>query len=130
MSMAQNATQRQVKKHQKGGYSRCETWRQLLREKNFSSLSVLDVKCESSSACSSDVSLTTHVSADCVLLMSMDKKEVIPVDTHVQQIAVKHYGFRKGSSGSKVTMTPKLYDEVNEKLTSIWGPYAGWAHSV
>ncbi|TFK30150.1 DNA glycosylase [Coprinopsis marcescibilis] len=67
--------------------------------------------------------------ADCILLMSLDKKEVVPVDTHVYQIAVKHYGL-KGSSGGKVTMTPKLYDEVNARLQSLWGDYAGWAHSV
>lgn len=66
--------------------------------------------------------------ADCVLLMSMDKSEVVPVDTHVYQIAVKHYGL-KGSSG-KATMTPKLYDDVNGKMQSLWGDYAGWAHSV
>jgi N-glycosylase/DNA lyase len=82
--------------------------------------------------------------ADCVLLMSMDKvrlkfahvfqrssslkKEVIPVDTHVHQIAVKHYGL--GGSSGKLTMTPKIYDQVNGKLQSLWGDYAGWAHSV
>lgn len=27
-------------------------------------------------------------------------------------------------------MTPKLYEEVNTKFFSIWGDYAGWAHSV
>jgi len=67
--------------------------------------------------------------ADCVLLMSMDKREVVPVDTHVHQIAVKHYGF-PGSSKAKTAMTPRLYDDVNQKLVSIWGDYAGWAHSV
>ncbi|KAI0041126.1 N-glycosylase/DNA lyase, partial [Auriscalpium vulgare] len=66
--------------------------------------------------------------ADCILLMSLDKSEVIPVDTHVYQIAVKHYGMR-GSSG-KATMNPKLYDEINAKFSKIWGSYAGWAHSV
>ncbi|KAF9227507.1 N-glycosylase/DNA lyase [Gyrodon lividus] len=66
--------------------------------------------------------------ADCILLMSLDKKEVIPVDTHVHQIAMKHYGFR-GSKG-KVAMTPKLYAEINSRLADIWGEYAGWAHSV
>ena len=62
----------------------------------------------------------------------MVKAEVVPVDTHVHQIAMKHYGFRGGSKGvkGKVAMTPKLYEEVNAKLQSIWGPYAGWAHSV
>ncbi|KAG8892080.1 8-oxoguanine glycosylase ogg1, partial [Tulasnella sp. 403] len=52
---------------------------------------------------------------------------VVPVDTHVYQIAVKHYGL-KGSS-SKTNMTPTLYTQVAEKLTKVWGEYAGWAHS-
>ncbi|KAK7020540.1 DNA glycosylase [Favolaschia claudopus] len=67
--------------------------------------------------------------ADCVLLMSLDKKEVVPVDTHVYQIAIKHYGL-KGSIKIKTSMTPKLYDEINTKLFAVWGDYAGWAHSV
>ncbi|KAJ8078900.1 8-oxoguanine glycosylase ogg1 [Marasmius tenuissimus] len=65
--------------------------------------------------------------ADCILLMSLDKKEVIPCDTHVHQIAVKHYGVK---SSGKSTMSPKLYEEINTKLVNVWGPYAGWAHSV
>ncbi|GLB34859.1 putative N-glycosylase dna lyase [Lyophyllum shimeji] len=70
--------------------------------------------------------------ADCVLLMSLDKKEVVPVDTHVHQIAVKHYGLKdaSGPSGKKATMTPKIYGDVNTKLFRVWGDYAGWAHSV
>ncbi|KAG9318813.1 acyl-CoA N-acyltransferase [Chiua virens] len=68
--------------------------------------------------------------ADCILLMSLDKKEVIPVDTHVHQIAAKYYGFRSLGSSKKVNMTPKLYDEINSKLADNWGEYAGWAHSV
>jgi len=67
--------------------------------------------------------------ADCILLMSLDKTEVIPVDTHVHQIAIKHYGMR-GTSGGKATMNPKLYDDVNAKLAMIWGKHSGWAHSV
>ncbi|KAJ7111527.1 DNA glycosylase [Mycena crocata] len=67
--------------------------------------------------------------ADCVLLMSLDKKEVVPVDTHVHQIAIKHYGL-KGSLTVKANMTPKLYEEINARFFSIWGEYAGWAHSV
>jgi N-glycosylase/DNA lyase len=85
--------------------------------------------------------------ADCVLLMSLDKvnssisylytdtmfweqKEVIPVDTHVHQIAIKHYGLKGASNGKKATMTTKIYDDVNTKLLNVWGDYAGWAHSV
>ncbi|KAL0946637.1 hypothetical protein HGRIS_012832 [Hohenbuehelia grisea] len=69
--------------------------------------------------------------ADCVLLMSLDKREVVPVDTHVHQIAIKHYGLRSSTGGkAKTAMTPKLYDEVNKRLYDVWGDYAGWAHSV
>ncbi|KAJ3554471.1 hypothetical protein NM688_g3089 [Phlebia brevispora] len=69
--------------------------------------------------------------ADCVLLMSMDKvADVVPVDTHVHQIAVKHYGMSGSTSKSKTNMTPKLYEQVTSKLTTMWGSYAGWAHSV
>jgi len=67
--------------------------------------------------------------ADCILLMSLDKNEVIPVDTHVHQIAMKHYGV-SGSLKGKSAMTPKLYDEVSTRLSALWGEYAGWAHSV
>ncbi|KAJ7581228.1 DNA glycosylase [Mycena floridula] len=64
--------------------------------------------------------------ADCILLMSLDKAEVIPVDTHVLQIASKHYGLKAPPKN----MTPKVYDDVSSKLAGIWGSYAGWAHSV
>ncbi|KAI0320749.1 DNA glycosylase [Amylostereum chailletii] len=67
--------------------------------------------------------------ADCVLLMSLDKHEVIPVDTHVHQIAIKHYGL-KGPLKARQTLSLKLYDEINSKFTSVWGEHAGWAHSV
>ena len=83
--------------------------------------------------------------ADCVLLMSLDKvsaqcrvhrpsadysskREVVPVDTHVHDIAKKHYGL--SGSKAKANMTPQLYDTVNAKLAGVWGEYAGWAHSV
>ena len=54
---------------------------------------------------------------------------MVPIDTHVYQLAVKYYGL-KGSAKGKTTMSPKLYDEVSSKLCSIWGERAGWAHSV
>lgn len=27
-------------------------------------------------------------------------------------------------------MTPKLYNEISDRLGDIWGKYSGWAHSV
>lgn len=68
--------------------------------------------------------------ADCILLMSLDKCEVIPVDTHVHQIAVKYYQFSRNGTKGKTTMTPKLYEEISKRLSDIWGEYAGWAHSI
>ena len=57
------------------------------------------------------------------------QSEVVPVDTHVYQIAIKHYGAR-GSLATKQALSPKLYDEIAAKLVGVWGQYAGWAHSV
>lgn len=63
--------------------------------------------------------------------ISRKQCEVVPVDTHVHQIAVKHYGLpRPGGSKGKATITPKLYQEIATRLEDIWGEYAGWAHSV
>lgn len=54
------------------------------------------------------------------------------MDTHVLQIAVNHYGLKGVPSlgRKKISMTPKLYDDINRKFSSLWGSYAGWAHSV
>ena len=88
--------------------------------------------------------------ADCILLMSLDKvrtcpleivlhiglslnmgikTEVVPVDTHVYQIAVKHYGMKPPNAG-KATMSPRLYEEISTKFFNTWGEYAGWAQTV
>lgn len=64
--------------------------------------------------------------ADCVCLMSLDKTQAVPIDTHVLQIAQRDYKFKaKGSS-----MTKLLYDNIKKFFIELWGPYAGWAHSV
>lgn len=88
--------------------------------------------------------------------MSLDKAEAVPIDTHVWQIAKRDYNFTTGH-GQK-SITDKLHREigqysftdiVNKILLSLtylhifqicfytgdffrklWGPYAGWAHSV
>ncbi|XP_048244931.1 N-glycosylase/DNA lyase-like isoform X1 [Haliotis rufescens] len=65
--------------------------------------------------------------ADCVCLMSMDKPGSIPVDTHVWQIAARHYIPKLQHSKS---LTDKLYREIGDSFRTLWGEYAGWAHSV
>ncbi|KAI5786452.1 8-oxoguanine DNA glycosylase [Peziza echinospora] len=65
--------------------------------------------------------------ADCVCLMSMDKSEAVPVDTHVWQIAVRDYHFGKGKIK---TLTPAAYWAIGDYFREIWGKEAGWAHSV
>uniref|UniRef100_UPI00398EBC93 N-glycosylase/DNA lyase n=1 Tax=Pristiophorus japonicus TaxID=55135 RepID=UPI00398EBC93 len=66
--------------------------------------------------------------ADCVCLMSLDKPEVIPVDTHVWQITKRDYLSHLGA-GQK-SLTDKMYREIGDFFRSLWGPFAGWAHSV
>uniref|UniRef100_A0A671KUP9 N-glycosylase/DNA lyase n=2 Tax=Sinocyclocheilus anshuiensis TaxID=1608454 RepID=A0A671KUP9_9TELE len=66
--------------------------------------------------------------ADCVCLMSLDKFEALPVDTHVWQIAKRDYSFAAGSS--QKTLTDRVYKEIGDFFRKLWGPYAGWAHSV
>lgn len=51
------------------------------------------------------------------------------MDTHVHQIAIKHYGMKSVGKG-KVAMSPALYEAISIKLGGVWGAYAGWAHSV
>ncbi|EOQ99457.1 N-glycosylase/DNA lyase [Wallemia ichthyophaga EXF-994] len=77
--------------------------------------------------------------ADCVALMSLDQFDSIPVDTHVWQIAIRDYNFLESSyvklcKGRKVTqstpMNPSIYAAVGKMFRDLWGPYAGWAHTV
>jgi N-glycosylase/DNA lyase len=64
--------------------------------------------------------------ADCICLMSMDKHDAIPVDTHVYQIAKRDY--KLSSKGDAVT--PRTYELVRKFFVDKWGPYAGWAQTV
>ncbi|RPB14446.1 hypothetical protein P167DRAFT_552633 [Morchella conica CCBAS932] len=65
--------------------------------------------------------------ADCVCLMSLDKKESVPVDTHVWQIAMRDYKFGKGKHKS---LTKATYLAIGDHFRELWGEEAGWAHSV
>ncbi|KAI1036726.1 hypothetical protein LB503_002858 [Fusarium chuoi] len=65
--------------------------------------------------------------ADCVCLMGLGWGEAVPVDTHVWQIAQRDYKF--GKSKAK-TLNKATYEAVGDHFRSLWGPFAGWAHSV
>ncbi|KAF8947596.1 8-oxoguanine glycosylase ogg1 [Haplosporangium gracile] len=67
--------------------------------------------------------------ADCVCLMSLDKHETIPVDTHVWQIAMRDYRFRFEGKVPKA-ISPAIYKAVGKHFVDLFGGYAGWAHSV
>jgi N-glycosylase/DNA lyase len=61
--------------------------------------------------------------ADCVLLFALDKDEACPVDTHIRKVACKHYmpAFRQK------TLTPAVYQAVENCFRQKFGSYAGWA---
>uniref|UniRef100_A0A914W915 N-glycosylase/DNA lyase n=1 Tax=Plectus sambesii TaxID=2011161 RepID=A0A914W915_9BILA len=65
--------------------------------------------------------------ADCVCLMSLNKTDVVPCDTHVWQITAAQYmpALRKSKS-----VTAKLHNEIGQFYRERFGPYAGWAHTV
>ncbi|KAI9019795.1 DNA glycosylase, partial [Hyaloraphidium curvatum] len=65
--------------------------------------------------------------ADCIALMSLDKKDAIPVDTHVWQIGVRDYGLLGVNTKS---MTDKSYKLIGDHFRKLFGSTAGWAHSV
>ncbi|KAF9316620.1 8-oxoguanine glycosylase ogg1 [Podila horticola] len=67
--------------------------------------------------------------ADCICLMSLDKHNTIPVDTHVWQIAVRDYKFRFEGKAPK-TISSAIYKAVGKHFADIFGEYAGWGHSV
>ncbi|KAJ1558144.1 8-oxoguanine glycosylase ogg1, partial [Nowakowskiella sp. JEL0078] len=64
--------------------------------------------------------------ADCICLMSLDKFDCVPVDTHIHQIAVRDFNFKslKGKS-----ITPKIYSSIANMFKEEFGEYAGWAQA-
>ena len=60
--------------------------------------------------------------------MSLDKHDVVPIDTHVYQIAVRDYKF-KGNKSMK-TLSKETYAAIRLFFKDIFGDYAGWAQSV
>lgn len=63
--------------------------------------------------------------ADCIALFSLDKLEAVPIDTHMLKLMRTRYRVSIGKS-----LTDKVYREMGDRLRAIYGPMAGWAHSV
>jgi len=64
--------------------------------------------------------------ADCVALTGLGQQAAVPIDTHIWQVARKHYiGMPTGEA-----MTLKVYLAIGERFRAIFGPTAGWAHLV
>lgn len=65
--------------------------------------------------------------ADCICLMSLGHLQAIPVDTHVYQIAKRFY---LPKLANNKTVTEKIYNEIGDHFRELYGPLAGWAHTV
>lgn len=65
--------------------------------------------------------------ADCILLFSLGHHNVVPVDVHVFQIAIRDYAF---PASKNTSLTPALNDKVAQRLQDKWGKKAGWAQQV
>ncbi|KAH1014853.1 N-glycosylase/DNA lyase isoform X1 [Dendroctonus ponderosae] len=65
--------------------------------------------------------------ADCICLMSLGHLQAIPVDTHIYQIAARFY---MPKLVQQKTVTEKVYNEIGDHFRELYGPLAGWAHTV
>ncbi|XP_023021512.2 8-oxoguanine DNA glycosylase [Leptinotarsa decemlineata] len=65
--------------------------------------------------------------ADCICLMSLGHLQAIPVDTHIYQIAKRLY---LPKLVENKTVTEKVYKEIGDHFRMLYGPLAGWAHTV
>ena len=66
--------------------------------------------------------------ADCAALFSLDRSDIIPVDTHVWRIACRDLDPKLTESKS---LTPLVYERVGDLFRDKYGAsHAGWAHSL
>ena len=63
--------------------------------------------------------------ADCILLFAFNRFSVVPIDTHMWQLARNHYNAPKSKS-----LTNRVYKDIAKLYQNVFGEYAGWAHSI
>jgi N-glycosylase/DNA lyase len=68
--------------------------------------------------------------SDCVCLMSLNKHEAIPVDTHIHQVAENHYKLQLGAKKNGNAISFASYNKINSFFRDLHGEYAGWAQSI
>lgn len=59
--------------------------------------------------------------------MSLGHLQAIPVDTHIYQIAKRLY---LPQLAKQKTVTDKIYAQIGDHFRNLYGPLAGWAHTV
>ena len=64
--------------------------------------------------------------ASCVALFCLDSFSSVPVDVHVLAIAIRDYRLKSASK----TMNKSNHTIVAEFFRNLFGPHAGWAHSI
>ena len=105
----------------KGGESYLHELRQSCNT-NFSPLEIQTKLCEF-------VGVGPKV-ADCVAIFSLQQDSVIPVDTHVWNIARRDYDDDDCSLLETKSLTPKIYQRVGELFRKKFPQKAAWAHSL
>ncbi|VDD83319.1 unnamed protein product [Mesocestoides corti] len=62
--------------------------------------------------------------ADCICLSCLDKVEVVPVDVHIARAAALR------RIKVPTSLSSASYRLISKHLSTLWGPYAGWAQVV
>lgn len=63
--------------------------------------------------------------ADCIALFGMGKLESVPIDTHILKVAAQ-YNFKPPTH----SLTRNSYKFIGDAFRKLYGPFAGWAHSI
>ena len=64
--------------------------------------------------------------ADCICLMSLDKLQAVPMDTHAIQIANRDYGLKLHSK----SITKAGHQKAGDFFRELYGDRAGWAQTI